>query len=114
MGKKVTSIRIDPSTWEEFKKRCEKLGMSMSNVLRDLIEKWLEDTENKEPPKRFNVYTLPKNGTLMEVVCDCGELLGLVRIQKYQKDLEKLLESLNYTCPRCGRKLDNNRAKIEF
>ena len=114
MGKKVTSIRVDPQLWEEFKTRCKKFGTTVSEVLRDLIKRWLEETKDKEPPKRYNVYTLPKNGTLTEVVCKCGELLGLVRIHKYQKDLEKLLKSLNYTCPHCGRRLNNNETEIEI
>ena len=115
-NKQVTSIRVDPEIWRKFKEVCKKHKRTASGVLRELILSWIEVYDKMEPPQEYKIYTLPAkdNSTKLDVICECGEVLGQVRFTHLEKDKKELLESLGYKCPHCGRDLRKETIKAEL
>jgi predicted HicB family RNase H-like nuclease len=44
-GKKVTSIKIDPELWKKAKKQAIDRGITLSNLVEELLKKELGETE---------------------------------------------------------------------
>jgi len=53
----VTSIKVRPSLWREFKAQCAKEGLKMSEVLEQLIMGWLMWRKGEEARKEKSSKT---------------------------------------------------------
>ena len=42
MGRKKTSLAVDPALWQQFKLKCVQLKTDMSEELEEMVKAWLE------------------------------------------------------------------------
>ena len=51
--KAVTSIKVRPTLWREFKAQCAKEGLKMADVLEQLILGWLMWRKGEEAKREI-------------------------------------------------------------